>query len=120
LNGRVDESLRALIDLGVRRTESESPSVVTVWIDTAFNGFLVFPQEMIAKLGLQQEAATEAVLADGSRVTLESFACFVEWFGEVTRAQVVGNNGKLPLLGTELLAKRKLLIDYAAGVVSID
>ena len=29
--------------------------------------------------------------------------------------QVIGNSGKLPLLGTELLAKRKLLIDYMAG-----
>jgi clan AA aspartic protease len=95
------------------------PTVVTAWIDTAFNGFLVFPQEMIEKLGLQQEAGTEAILADGSRVTLESFACYVEWFGELKRVQVIGNNGRLPLLGTELLAKRKLVIDYAAGVVSI-
>jgi hypothetical protein len=34
-------------------------------------------------------------------------------------AQVIGNNGKLPLLGTELLAKRRLVIDDAAGTVSI-
>ncbi len=74
---------------------------------------------MIAKLGLQQEAATEAILADGSRVMLESFACYIEWFGEVVRAQVIGNTGKLPLLGTELLAKRKLVIDYAAAVLLI-
>jgi clan AA aspartic protease len=119
LNGRVDESLRALVDVAIRRTKTEPPTVITIWIDTAFNGFLVFPQEMIEKLGLQQEAATEAILADGSRVTLASFACHVEWFGELVPAQVIGNNGKLPLLGTELLAKRKLLIDYPAGVVSI-
>jgi clan AA aspartic protease len=119
LNGRVDESSRTLIDIANRRTESEATTVVTAWIDTAFNGHLVFPQEMIEELRLQQEAATDAVLADGSRVTLESFACWVEWFGELVRAQVVGNNGKLPLLGTELLANRKLLIDYAARFVSI-
>jgi clan AA aspartic protease len=119
LNGRVDEALRALVDIAIRRTNLDAPTVITVWIDTAFNGFLVFPQEMIKKLGLQQEAATEAVLADGSLVTLESFACYIEWFGKVTRAQVVGNNGKLPLLGTELLTKRKLLVDYPAKVVSI-
>src|ERR1700722_12180087 len=78
------------------------------------NGFLVLPVEMIKQRGLQQEAATEAILADGSRVTLESFACYVEWFGEVVRAQVIGNTGKLRLLGTELLAKKKLFIDYTA------
>lgn len=111
--------MRALVDVAIRRTETETPTAITVWIDTVFNGFLVFPQEMIEKLGLQQEAGTEAILADGSHVTLESFACYIEWFGEVVRAQVIGNTGKLPLLGTELLAKRKLVIDYAAGVVSI-
>ena len=120
MNGRVDESSRALLDVAVRRTESGVPKVLTVWIDTAFNGFLVFPQEMIQELGFQQEAATEAILADGSRVTLESFICHVEWFGEVVSAQVIGNNGRLPLLGTELLAKRKLLIDYSTSVVSIN
>jgi clan AA aspartic protease len=119
LNGRVDDSLRALLDVIVRRSEFEAPTVLTAWVDTAFNGFLVFPQEMIDQLGLQQEAATEAILADGSHVTLESFVCYVEWFGEVLSGQVIGNNGKLPLLGTELLATRKLLIDYIAGVVSI-
>ena len=119
MNGRVDESLRALMDVAIRRAETGTPTVIAVWIDTAFNGFLVFPVEMIKQLGLQQEAATEAILADGSLVTLESFACYVEWFGKVVRAQVIGNNGKLPLLGSELLAKRKLFIDYAAGVVSI-
>ncbi len=119
MNGRVDESLRALVDIAIRRSETEAPTIVMAWIDTAFNGFLVFPQEMIGKLGLQQEAATEAILADGSRVTLESFACYVEWFGELKKAQVIGNMGKLPLLGTELLVQRKLLIDYTAGIVSI-
>jgi clan AA aspartic protease len=99
--------------------ESEAPTVVTVWIDTAFNGFLVFPEDLIKKLGLQPQAVTEAILADGSRVTLESFVCYIEWFGEIVAAQVIGNTGKLPLLGTELLAKRKLLIDYETGVVSI-
>jgi clan AA aspartic protease len=120
LNGRVDESLRDLLDVAIRRTESDAATMTSVWIDTAFNGFLVFPQEMIQKLGLQQEAATEAILADGKLVTMESFACYVEWFGKVTKAQVIGNTGRMPLLGTELLAKRKLLIDYNVGVVSID
>jgi clan AA aspartic protease len=102
-----------------RRSETEPPTVITVWVDSAFNGFLVFPHKMIEKLGLQHVAATDAVLADGSRVTLESFGCYVEWFGDVILAQAIGNTGNMPLLGTELLAKRTLLIDYAAGIVSI-
>jgi len=42
LNGRVDESLRALVDIAIRRAETKAPTIVTAWIDTAFNGFLVF------------------------------------------------------------------------------
>ena len=87
MNGRVDESLRALVDLTIRRTEADSPTIVAAWVDTAFDGFLVFPHEKISNMGLQQEAATEAILADGTRVTLESYACCVEWFGEIKRAR---------------------------------
>lgn len=119
MNGRVDESFRALVDVAIRRTESGAPTIHAVWVDTAFNGFLVFQQELIEKLGLEQEAATDAILADGSRVTLKSFMYYVEWFGEILPAQVIGNTGRTPLLGTELLAKRVLLVDYPAGVVSI-
>ncbi len=75
---------------------------------------------MVDELGLKQEALAEAVLADGSRVTLESYVCYVNWFGEILAAQVIANDGKLPLLGTEFLANRRLVIDYTVGTVSID
>ncbi len=120
MNGRVDETNRALVDVEIRRIASEEPSLTTVWVDTAFNGFFVFPRQLIEELGLHQEATAEAILADGSRVTLESFVCYVEWFGESIAAQVIANDGKLPLLGTELLANRRLLVDYIDGTVSIN
>lgn len=88
MNGRVDGSLRALVDVVVRGTTVEAPRAITSWIDTAFNGFLVFPRDLIVELGLPQEAATEAILADGTRVTLESFICYVEWFGKLLPAKV--------------------------------
>lgn len=76
---------------------------------TPRDGFLVFSKSLIENLDLDQEAATEAILADGSRVLLESYVCYVDWFGEVVLAQVIANEGKLPLLGTEFLASRRLL-----------
>jgi predicted aspartyl protease len=120
LNGRVDPANRALVDVAVRRSVAASPTVTTVWVDTAFNGYFVFPPKLIEDLEREQEAATDAILADGSRVTLESFICYVEWFDRIVAAQVVANDGNLPLLGTELLASHKLLVDYAVGIVSID
>lgn len=83
MNGRVDESLRALLDVRIGKSSTDQMVSLTVWIDTAFDGFFVFPRETIAELGRQQEATTEAILADGSCVTLESYICFVEWFGEI-------------------------------------
>jgi predicted aspartyl protease len=68
---------------------SDGSSQLAVWIDTAFNGFFVFPRDLIEDLGLHQEAATEAILADGKRVTLESYVCYVEWFGKSVAAQVI-------------------------------
>jgi predicted aspartyl protease len=84
LTGRVDEDRRALVDVRVGSTEADELSTITVWIDTAFNGCFVFPNQLIDKLGLQQVAATEAILADGNQVTLESYVCFVDsWNGSV-------------------------------------
>lgn len=119
MNGHVDDSLRALLELRVGNTPSEQPTPVTVWIDTAFDGFVVFSKSLIESLKLDQEAAAEAILADGSRVTLESYVCYVDWFGEVVAAQVIANEGKLALLGTELLVNRRLVVDYANGSVSV-
>jgi clan AA aspartic protease len=120
MNGQVDDLRRALLELRVGYTPSAQSTAVTVWIDTAFDGFLVFSKSLIESLDLDQEAATEAILADGSRVTLESYVCYVNWFGEVVAAQVIANEGRLPLLGTELLANRRLVVDYAIGRVSLN
>lgn len=119
MNGRVDDALRALLDVSVRRTPSEPPSPLTVWVDTACNGHFVLSQDKIDELGLQQHAATDAILADGSRVTLESYVCFVEWFGQWVPAQVIANDGRFPLLGTELLAERVLTVDYAERKLTV-
>ncbi|MDZ4689567.1 MAG: hypothetical protein SH850_31205 [Planctomycetaceae bacterium] len=120
MNGRVDEHRRALLDVRVGKTSIEELTTITAWIDTAFNGGFVFPQPLIGQLGLPQEAATEAILADGSRVMLESYLCVLEWFGKLIPAQVIANEGKFPLLGTELLDQRTLTINYRDQTVSLE
>lgn len=120
MNGRVDDKARALLDVNIRKALSSEDVAVTMWIDTAFNGYFVFPDTLIEQIGLEQYAATDAVLADGSQVTLESHVCYVEWFGTMMAAQVIANNGKLPLLGTEMLANRVLTIDYNQSVMTLE
>ena len=112
MNGVVDDENRALLSVEVGRKLSRRKPV-TVWIDTAFDGHLVMPGEMIEGLRLDPLAKTEATLADGSVVTLQSHVAFIEWFGTPTAVQVIVGQGELPLLGTGLLSGRQLHIDYA-------
>ncbi len=120
MKGYVDESRRALINLEVGNNETDETVEITAWVDTAFDGFFVFPKTMIEELELHQEALTQAILADGSQVTFESFVCYIDWFDQVIAVQVIANDGRLPLLGTEFLTNRRLVVDYIDRTVSID
>jgi hypothetical protein len=53
-------------------------------------------------------------------VEMETFTCYLEWFGKVYRTQVAANDGEFPLLGTMLLADRKLTINYITKSVVIE
>jgi clan AA aspartic protease len=108
MNGHVDDKLRALIPISVAAGASDERAEVLAWVDTAFNGSLVIPRDKIKELRLVQESSAEAVLADGNTVELETYVCFLEWFGATYETQVVVNDSEFPLLGTMLLAGRRL------------
>lgn len=108
-----------MLDIAVAAGKGAKRESVTVWIDTAFNGGLVIPRPEVERLGLKQASTPQAVLADGQVVDLETFTCYLDWFGKVLRTQVIANDGHFPLLGTMLLADRKLFIDYAAKTVAL-
>ena len=110
--GRVDENNRALLQVAIKRTPSSGGETVEAWVDTAFDGHFVFAMPLIEELGLETLVETDAILADGTQVTLETYVAYIEWFGVVIPLQVVANDGKFPLLGTALLIERRLLIDY--------
>ena len=120
MKGRVDEHGRALIEIEVSRTQDADLVPITTWIDTAFDGHLVLSSELIAELGLEPLVETEAILADGSLVSLETFLCFVEWFGQRMPLQVIANDGRFPLLGTGLLDQRILHVNYRLRTVVLD
>jgi clan AA aspartic protease len=115
--GVVDDQLRALLPIAIAPTRTGPRFTFQAWIDTAFNGGLVLPRKLIHALQLEREATAEAILADGKCVTLELYACFVDWFGGTYELQVIANESELPLLGTQLLVGRKLIIDYSRGLV---
>lgn len=73
MKGFVDERDRALIPIRVANKLRSDMTEVVAWIDTAFDGHLVFSRELIKSLKLESLVETEAILADGSKVSLESF-----------------------------------------------
>ena len=70
--GTVDEKGRALLDVSVSDKMDGAYTPVTAWVDTAFDGHLVFSHQLIKELHLESLVETEAILADGSKVTLEA------------------------------------------------
>lgn len=119
VTGHVDDQLRALVRVPVAAARDGHRQEIVAWLDTAFNGGLTIPRALINSLGLLQESSIEAVLADGRTVALETFGCHLDWFGETYQTQVVASDGPFPLLGTQLLAGRRLAIDYATGTVEL-
>ena len=120
MNGKVDDNNRALLEVGVRAKFGKDPAPVHAWVDTAFDGHFVFSSKLIEDLGLETLVETEAVHADGTKVTLETFVAYLDWFGELIPVQVVANEGQFPLLGTALLEKCKLTVDYVSKTVELD
>jgi clan AA aspartic protease len=118
--GIVDDKGRALLDVPISNGLNGVYAPVTAWVDAAFDGHLVFPHELIQQLQLESLVETEAILADGSKVTLETFICYVDWFGSRIPLQVIANNGRFPLLGTGLLEQRVLHIDYPRKTLSLN
>jgi clan AA aspartic protease len=118
--GEVDELRRALLAVCLSPRPLGPKDSVRAWIDTAFNGGLVLPRREIARMGLKKSSTTEAILADGKTVELETYTCYLEWFGDNYRTQVVANDGDFPLLGTMLLENRVLSIDYRAKTLSLE
>jgi clan AA aspartic protease len=120
VKGIVDDDLRALLDVRVGGEPNGPKETVQVWVDTAFNGGVVLPLPAIERLGLKEYSSTPAILADGQEVELATFTCYLDWFGEEYRTQVVANDGAHPLLGTTLLDGRDLAISYRKKTVTLD
>jgi clan AA aspartic protease len=108
-----------MISFGVSASRGGPRREIVAWVDTAFNGGLVIPRDQVVELGLVKESSAEAILADGRVVELETYACFLDWFGDSYETQIVANDGKCSLLGTMLLDGHRLLIDYRAKTVEL-
>ncbi len=119
MTGFVDDQLRALLRVPASASRDGQRTELVAWIDTAFNSGMAIPRKQVATLGLPKQSSAEAILADGRSVELETFACFVDWFGNTYETQVPASDGEYALLGTMLLDGHRLDINYAAKTVEL-
>ncbi|QDU26363.1 hypothetical protein ETAA8_14410 [Anatilimnocola aggregata] len=79
--------------VSVRPVGTVDSREIQVWIDTGFNGDLVLPQQLIEELKLPNSGTVKAILADGSQIAIKTYACQIDWFGELRHLEVVANSG---------------------------
>ena len=118
MNGFIDDQLPALLPVPVSAALDGNRTEIFAWIDTAFNGGLAIPRNLVADLGLVEVSYVEAILADGKAVEFPLFRCIIDWFGNRYETEIAASEGKY-LLGTMLLADRDLHIDYKLRTVEL-
>ena len=83
-------------------------------IDTGFAGFLTLPLAAVSALQLPYVRRLIANLADGSAVQTDVYAATIVWDGVEIDVEVLAT-GRQPLLGTLMLQKHNLDVDFVNG-----
>jgi clan AA aspartic protease len=119
MKGEVDGAGRALLQIELRKSTESNASFIEVWVDTGFTGELVMSAKTVEKLGLDLSGSVDAILADGSQITLSTYSSFIDWFGKSQPIEIIANDGDFPLLGVGLLLGLELRIDYGTSEIEI-
>jgi len=96
MTGIVDDDGRALVPILLKLPDSEEFLEVEAWVDTGFTGELVLPKSIVETLGLQSANVVKAELGDGSEAVFDTYACTLEWFGELIEIEVLQTDGEFP------------------------
>jgi clan AA aspartic protease len=89
-------------------------------IDTGFTGHLCLPSEAVALLRLPFIYDIPGNLADNSEVLLPVHEAIIIWNGSEREVSVIAT-GRRPLLGTALLDKHELVVQFTEdGLVTIE
>ena len=119
ITGTVNANREAIISCGVRGPHGQEREIKAV-IDTAFNGFLTLPPQVIAALGLSRLGFGRVLLADGSEECLDIYEAIVTW-DEQPRVVEVDGAETDALVGMAMLDGHELRIAVVlGGTVSID
>lgn len=89
-------------------------------IDTGFSGTIMIPSDLAEKLQLPRVAFTDYVTADGAIAYSQVFEAEVEWLGKKQRLAIIGSDSDLALVGMEVLAVAKTILEPGKNILSIE
>ena len=113
IHGTVNELLDPVIRLRLISSD-EHPIEIAMVVDTGFSGAMSLRPETIAKLKLPWLDSNQAILADGSVITFNTYEGRVVWNGEFRTVKIDAADAD-ELVGMELLSGHRLTVDIQAG-----
>ena len=120
MNGIVDQRGRAVISVALAVNHTAESQSIDAWIDTGFTGDLLLSRDLVDEWALAPSSLVEVVLADGSTDTFPAYSCWIDWFGERRKLEVLATEVGFPLLGVGLLLGHEVRISYAAMTVCVE
>jgi len=118
MQGYVDDQLQPKVKL---KTKGMRKAVeIEAVVDTGFSGDLCLPLTVATQLGLELWGDQFAELADGSIKRDILFLGIVVWENKEKAVEISLTESEETLIGSGLLEKQRLTIDYADKVVMIE
>lgn len=104
------------VPLVILRLDDEDWAAI---IDTGFNGSLELPASLSTRLKTESLGFIDAELAAGVTIREELFEVQIDFDGEPVAAQVTFADVQFVLVGTRLLARHRLEIDFVSGTIRL-
>ena len=92
----------------------------TAIIDTGFNGDLQLPVSLRDRLGARFVGRVRSLLASGLSIEEDVYLVPFPFDGETVQAEATLVSASEILIGTKLLSKHRLEIDFSAQTVAIE
>ena len=89
-------------------------------VDTGFNGDVELPESLQAHLSAEFVGRVSSLLAAGQRIEEDVFLVDLPFDGRVQKVQATFVPGNEVLIGTRLLRRHRLSIDFPAKTLSIE
>ena len=89
-------------------------------LDTGFNGDLELPESLRASVNAQPRGRLHFLLAGGQTIEEMTFTVDFPFDGKTVKAQATFVGGNEILIGTHLIRRYRLTIDFVARTVLLD